>query len=258
MSWSYLRRDFLPSQSNCVFCHRPLHSEKGIVICDVTGAEAFAGPGCAKKHLGLPEERLLDVTRLALLVVAAGPADSTTEPPLAARQAQNTGDDSPSAPQAPRPPLPPIDEVVQYIRFRCEAMTNFKFAVSKVLKEAHDSFVASGQISDGLRKQIGGSMRNAGTQSSVLSLANVKRCIGVEHWLSEAVQHTQVERREFLVRMLAHLHRYWMLSPNQMAAINRWGENIRRRVDDFPMLEEAAFEGVTLPEFMQRKAPSPR
>ncbi|WP_152994978.1 hypothetical protein [Pseudomonas aeruginosa] len=74
MTWSYLRRDFLPPLAICTFCRRPLHSEKGIVITDEVGTEAFAGPSCAKKHLGQPEERLLDVSRLALLVVADEPA----------------------------------------------------------------------------------------------------------------------------------------------------------------------------------------
>lgn len=74
MTWSYLRRDFLPPLAICTFCRRPLHSEKGIVITDEDGTEAFAGPSCAKKHLGQPEERLLDVSRLALLVVADEPA----------------------------------------------------------------------------------------------------------------------------------------------------------------------------------------
>ncbi|MCZ9717926.1 hypothetical protein, partial [Pseudomonas aeruginosa] len=80
----------------------------------------------------------------------------------------------------------------------------------------------------------------------------------LNHWLVEAVQHTNKDRREFLEQMQTHLHRFWMLTPKQMAAINRWGEHIRKRIDDFPLLDEEAFSGVTLPEFMQRNPSSRR
>lgn len=258
MTWSYLRRDFLPPLAICTFCRRPLHSEKGIVITDEVGSEAFAGPSCAKKHLGQPEERLLDVSRLALLVVADEPAQHNESAPTSASPAPEIGAGSSPTSSPQRPPLPPIDEVVQYVRLRCEAMNGFKFAVSKVLKLAHDEYKQSGEIEDDLRKQIGGAMRNAAANKSVLSPINVKRCIGLNHWLVEAVQHTNKDRREFLEQMQSHLHRFWMLTPKQMAAINRWGEHIRKRIDDFPLLDEEAFSGITLPEFMQRNTSSRR
>ncbi|WP_370601787.1 hypothetical protein [Pseudomonas nitroreducens] len=256
MTWSYLRRDFLPSDATCVFCHRPLHSEQGIVIADGDGTEAYTGPSCAKKHLGQPEERLLDVTSLALLVVADEPAaaDPASAPTPSQNSVPNDGAESKARTATSRPPLPPLDAVVQYVRFRCELMTDFKFAVSKTLKQAHDEYKATGAISEGVEKMVAGAMRNASTDNTVLSPANVKLCIGFDHWLKEAVQYTSVERREFLESMLFSLHRYWSLSAGQIAGINKWGAHVRKRHDDFPLLDENVFAGVVLPDFMRRKA----
>jgi hypothetical protein len=254
MTWSYLRRDFLPSDATCVFCHRPLHSEQGIIIADRDGTEAFTGPSCAKKHLGQPEERLLDVTSLALLVVADEPA-AAADPVSTPSQKSDPNDAAKSkAPAATsRPPLPPLDAVVQYVRFRCEVMTDFKFAVSKTLEQAHDEYKATGAISEEVEKMVAGAMRNATADKTVLSPANVKLCIGFEHWLKEAVQHTSVDRREFLESMLSTLRRYWSLSSGQVRAINKWGEHIRKKNDDFPHLDEDVFARVVLPDFMRRK-----
>ncbi|HHH9441211.1 TPA: hypothetical protein ACP32N_003148 [Pseudomonas aeruginosa] len=135
-------------------------------------------------------------------------------------------------------------------------MTEFKFAVSKVLRQAHQEYQAQGEISENLRDQIARAMRNAEADNTVLSPSNVKRCIGIQHWLSEAVQHTNDDRRGFLESMQSKLHRFWFLTSGQVAAINAWGEVIRRRNDDFPHLDEGAFTGVVLPEFMRQKSSS--
>ena len=255
MNWQYSRVDFLPSHARCFFCHRPLTRTKGIIIRDELGAENFAGANCAKKHLGDIGEPLLDVTKMALLVVAdEGPVLVATAKPAPAKETDPaTNDPAPPAPPA-RPPLPPVDQVVQYVRLRAEFMSKFRYSKGAVITTALEELSSTGEISESTRKKIAGAMRNAESQNSVLSERNIKKCIGMQHWLDEAIEHTNKDRREFLERMLQALHAHWHLTRGQLAAINKWGEILRKGVEDFPLLSESCFDGVTVPDFMVRKA----
>ncbi len=251
--WHYSRVDYLGPHAICIFCNRLLRSRKGIVISNGS-EEAFAGPNCAKKMLGPPEERLLDVTRLALLVVSD---DDPTLPP-----APSTLPSLKSVPQLGsvpktqvqvRSPLPPLDKIVQYLRLRCEFMSEFAHHRSQILTQAFDAYTRTGQLDEADRKRVAGTIRNAGEQNTVFSEANVMRCIGVNHWLREALENTHADRREFLTAMLNKLHSQWHLTEAQLSAVNRWGEWLRKKVHSFPHLDTQVFNGVVVPEFMKSK-----
>jgi hypothetical protein len=249
--WSYLRIDRLPQGARCTFCSRELRSGKGIVVADDSGTEHYSGPSCAKAHIGESEERILDVSRIALCVVIkeAKQKPSRADPPVA------TGDSGPKSggESDRRPPSPPLDRVETYVRLRCEMMAGFKAHASTALKEAHQELEASEGLGEASRSRISGLMRNAERDNSIFSDANVRRCIAVEFWLRLALDHVSSERSDFLKGMLSTLHSRWQLSPGQISGVNRWGLGLRRQVDDFPLLDEHAFSGVILPDFMHQK-----
>lgn len=255
MGWHYARVDHLGAGASCIFCGRLLKSQKGIVISDGS-EEAYAGPNCAKKHLGPPDERLLDVARLALLVVSdADPEDpssiATPEPrsdstPKSGFEPNPAHSDSSSS----RPPLPPLDAVIQYLRLRYEAMSGFRYQRSELLTEAYKEFQANGDLDDVLRKRVAGSIRSAAQQKSVFSERNIKHCIGLNYWLSEALHHIAEDRRDFLESMISKLHARWALTPTQIEGINKWFANVRKKVHGFPHLDVTIFDGVVVPDFM--------
>jgi len=257
MSWQYARVDHLQPTASCLFCGRPLKSLKGIVITD-GDQEANAGPNCAKKHLGAPEERLLDVARLAMLVVSDGdpgddPAPAT--PASIPNPSPKPGIEGVAKPPVERSPLPPLDAVVQYLRLRYEVMGGFRFQKSALLTEAYES-LRSGELDEVLRKRVAATMRSAAENKTVFSERNIKRCIGLNHWLQEAIQSTPKERASFLQAMASTLQCRWCLSRGQLEAINKWGDNLRRRIHDFPHLDTSVFDGVVIPDFMVRKGKS--
>lgn len=255
MGWHYARVDHLGAGASCIFCGRLLKSQKGIVISDGS-MEAYAGPNCAKKHLGPPDERLLDVARLALLVVSdADPDDlsaiATPEPrsdstPKSGFEPNPAHSDLSSS----RPPLPPLDAVIQYLRLRYEAMSGFRYQRSELLTEAYKEFQANGDLDDVLRKRVAGSIRSAAQQKSVFSERNIKHCIGLNYWLSEALHHIAEDRRDFLESMISKLHARWALTPTQIEGINKWFANVRKKVHGFPHLDVTIFDGVVVPDFM--------
>jgi hypothetical protein len=256
MDWHYSRVDHLVAGASCIFCGRLLKSQKGIVISDGTN-EAYAGPNCAKKHLGPPDERLLDVARLALLVVSDVDPDATGPD---AHPTPLPGPDSgprlgveprlPPTPPGTRPSLPPLDAVVQYLRLRYEAMSGFRYQRSTLLTEAYEAFQLAGELDEVLRRRVAGAMRSAAEQNTVFSERNIKHCIGFHYWLAAAIEHTAIDRREFLEAMVRKLHSRWALTPSQIEGINKWFANVRRRVHGFPHLDVRIFDGVVVPDFM--------
>lgn len=253
MSWQYSRIDHLQPLACCVFCGRALKSLKGIIVTD--GAhEAYAGPNCAKKHLGPPDERLLDVASLAILVVTAG---DPNEAPLVTLEGLTSSPKFGVELRGKRSsiPLQPIDPVIQYLRLRYEAMPGFRYQKSQLLSEAYEAFQTDGALSEFLRKRVVGMMRSASEQRTVFCMQNVKHCIGFDHWLQEALLHTHVERRDFLEAMIYKLHSKWSLTPAQVSGINGWGHNLRKRIHDFPHLDTSLFDGILIPEFMRAKQP---
>lgn len=251
--WRYSRVDHLGPRAVCVFCNRPLRSQKGIVIVDGT-LEAYAGPNCAKKMLGPPDERLLDVSRLALLVVS----DDDSENPLPLLPAGGATPNPHLVPESAvthpnREPLPPIDREIEYLRLRYEFMDDFSHHRSQLLSDAFDAYSQNGELDEVQRKRVAGTIRNAAEQNTIFSEVNVKRCIGINHWLQEAVERTHPDRRGFLEAMLRQLHRHWVLTSAQIAAVNKWGARLRREVHTFPHLDTEVFKGVRVPAFMQAK-----
>lgn len=247
--WSFSRVDFLPSEAVCIFCNRPLRSEKGIVVTDGS-TEQYSGPNCARKWVGRPEVRLLDVTRLALLVVSELNAPTNEEPILP---------DSP-APAGPRPGRPPIrpavknlDDVTLYLRLRYELMSEFRFHRYAPLTVAYEELQSLGAVSDASRIYVTNTIRNARHLNTIFSLDNIKHAIGLDHWLKVAVAATEPGRRQFLESMTSPLHHNWRLSVKQLEVVNKWGEKLRHDVHSFPHLDAGLFEQVTLPRFMQSK-----
>lgn len=251
--WQYLRIDRLPAGSRCTFCNRELRSGKGIVVADETGAEFFSGPSCAKAHIGESEERILDVSRIALCVVVkavkAPPVKRPTPTTPAPDPLPNIGSETER-----RPPPPPLDRVETYVRLRNEMMAGFRFQASAVLKEAHQELLSSGSLSEESKTRISGLMRNAHRDNTVFSDDNVRRCIAMDFWLRVALENTNANRREYLSAMLSVLHSRWWLSPGQISGVNKWGDNVRKTVDDFPLLDADVFAGVVTPEFMNQKS----
>lgn len=252
MKWQYSRVDHLQPGASCLFCSRTLKSLKGIVITDGV-QEAYAGPNCAKKHLGAPEERLLDVARLAMLVVSDGDPNDEQPALLPEGPVPRSGVETKTA-QNPsvRRPLPPLDSVVHYLRLRYEVMNGFRFQKSALLTEAYTS-LKSGELDETLRKRVAGAMRSAHENRTVFSERNIKNAIGLNYWIQEALSNTPQERASFLEAMAHTLHCRWSLSRGQLEAINKWGVNLRRRVHGFPHLDTEIFDGVITPEFMLRK-----
>lgn len=251
MEWGYARVDFLPiGGTTCCFCNRPLKSEKGIVVVNHNGDEAYSGPSCAKRELGNPDERILDVARLALLVVMDDSPPPASIPPVPATKV------TPPAPNAKNGSgaahTPAIDPVIQYLRLRYEVMGKFKGNVSKAMREAYSNLKAFGELDSDSERMLAGVMRRASTDSTIFSDRNIRHCIGIEHWLCVAMAQTKPDRREYLSSMLDRLHSHWMLTEGQIGAINKWGEGIRRVAHDFPVLDTQAFSGVKKPDFMAR------
>jgi len=148
-----------------------------------------------------------------------------------------------------------LDSVAQYLRLRYEIMGSFKFHKSALLTEAYDS-LKSVDMDETLRKRVAGTMRSAGENRTVFSERHIKICVAMNHWLQEAIRETPKERAGFLQGMLSALHSRWFLTRKQLEGINRWGEGLRKRVHDFPHLDTSVFDGVVVPEFMQRTGKS--
>lgn len=249
--WHYLRIDRLPAGSRCTFCKRELRSGKGIVVSDDAGVEFFSGPSCAKAHIGESEERILDVSRIALCVVVKAEKTSPEKrpTPIVQSPAPNMGTGAER-----RPPPPPLDRVETYVRLRNEMMSGFKFHASTALKEAHQELQTNSVLSEESKTRVSGLMRNAHRDSTVFSDENVRRCIAMEFWLKIALENTRSNRREYLTSMLSVLHSRWRLSQGQISGVNKWGENVRKTVDDFPLLDADVFARVVTPEFMHQKS----
>ena len=251
MEWSYVRIDKLPQRASCFFCRRLLKSGKGLVIANAQGEEHYSGPSCAKAHVGDPEERILDVTRIALSVVVKAPSAEKAKP---ATDAGPVNPDPNSGSQVDRrPPPPPIDEVHAYIRLRVEMLKRFRSHSNEHLNSAHRDLLAGNEIQEPAHTRISGLMRNAVRDNSIFSAKNVTACVAFEFWLSEALEYVKAERREFLQSMLSALRSKWKLTQGQVQAINSWGQVVRKVVDDFPLLDDQAFVGVTTPDFMRPK-----
>ena len=255
--WSYSRIDRLPKEARCEFCHRALTRPKGIVIVDEEGVESYAGPNCAKKRLGDPDERLLDVSRYALMVVAA---DETVETAAAQEAVQPAKRPKPvpqeGAPQRAAPA--PVDSINLYVRLRAEHLKAFKGNTYKVLSDAYTELTEAGEISQKNRKLVGALIRNANEANTVFSEQNVKRCLGLEFWLQEAIEHTQEGKRDYLESMLKTLHSIWSLSAKQLAGINGWGNTIRKKNEDFPLLDTTIFDGIVVPDLLRRSRKKPQ
>ena len=246
--WQYLRIDHLPPGARCTFCGRELRRGKGIIVADSSGQEHFSGPACAKEHVGEAEERILDISRIALCVVVKSKKakSKATVPP--ASSVPNVGNEKPST-----PPLPPLNKVETYVRLRCEMMPDFKLHASAVLKEAFEVLERDGKLPEHLLQRISGLMRNADRDNSIFSDANVRRCVAVQYWISVALDHTREGRQDFLRGIQSALHSRWLLTQSQISGLNSWGQKVRSEVDDFPLLMTDAFDGVTVPDFMQGK-----
>lgn len=71
--WTYARIDRVDSgMVHCEFCNRALRSGRLIVVRDESGSESYAAPACARKHLGALTEATIDLSRLAMALVARG------------------------------------------------------------------------------------------------------------------------------------------------------------------------------------------
>jgi hypothetical protein len=132
-------------------------------------------------------------------------------------------------------------------------MPDFKLHASAVLKEAFEVLERDGKLPEHLLQRISGLMRNADRDNSIFSDANVRRCVAVQYWISVALDHTREGRQDFLRGIQSALHSRWLLTQSQISGLNSWGQKLRSEVDDFPLLMTDAFDGVTVPDFMQGK-----
>lgn len=245
MQWTYARIDRVESGLvHCVFCNRALRSGRLIVLRDESGGEAYAGPACAKKHVGAPTEPILDLSKMAMLLVVK--LDEPDEP-------DEQGGDSPSGKKSSSRGVKTQslerDDVVHYLRLRVEHMPGFSGNATQRLREYHSQLQNPGQLGENERIYVERLMGKSKAANSIYSLRNVERCIGAAYWLRIAIEQTKQDRREFLEKMLRSLCENWRLSTKQIDAINRWGEGVRRSVSNYPVLDVAVFEGVQAPRF---------
>ena len=246
--WTYARIDRNElGQVHCVFCNRPLRSGRLIVLRDDSGAEAFAGPTCAKTHVGAPSEPVLDLSRMAMLLVVRG------ETPVRVGGGNDPGDDT----QRPEPARPrpasktKPDEVADYLRLRVEHMQGFAGNATQTLREIHRQLDSEAGLESGARLYVERLLAKSKKSSTIFSYRNVERCIGAAYWLRVAIENTKPERREFLERLLSSLHEHWRLTSKQIEALNRWGEGVRKTIKDYPILDVGAFNGVQAPRQAQ-------
>lgn len=246
--WTYARIDRNElGQVHCVFCNRPLRSGRLIVLRDDSGVEAFAGPSCAKTHVGAPSEPVLDLSRMAMLLVVRG------EAPVRGG-AGNDPDDETLRPEPARPRpggKTEPDEVADYLRLRVEHMQGFTGNATHTLREFHRQLSSEAGLGRDARLYVERLLAKSKKANTIFSHRNVELCIGAAYWLRVAIENTKPERREFLERLLSSLHEYWRLTSKQIEALNRWGEGVRKSVKNFPVLDAGAFSGVQDPRYAQ-------
>lgn len=242
--WTYARIDRIESgEVHCIFCSRPLRSERLLVIKDEYGIEAYAGPACAKKHLGSPSEPLIDLSRIAMLVACKEPQIEPTEPSEPSENKQKK--------LGHRISHLEVDEPAHYLRLRVEYMDGFTGNANQRLRELYQGLNSASGLSEDGRLYIERLLAKSNANNLIYSYRNVERCIGAAYWLNIAIQHTNPDRRGFLEQMARSLREHWRLSVKQIEAINRWGVGIRKVIQTFPALDSSAFEGVVAPRFVQ-------
>jgi hypothetical protein len=242
--WTYARIDRNElGQVHCVFCNRPLRSGRLIVLRDDSGVEAYAGPSCAKTHVGAPTEPILDLSRMAMLLVVRG------EPPVRGG-ANSDPDDDPlrTEPLRSRHGVKAEpDEVADYLRLRVEHMQGFSGNATHTLREYHRQLSSETGLERDARVYVERLLAKSKNANTIFSYRNVERCIGAAHWLRVAIENTKPDRREFLEQLLSSLQEYWRLTSKQIDALNRWGEGVRKTIKDYPILDAGAFNGVQSP-----------
>lgn len=246
--WTYARIDRNElGQVHCVFCNRPLRSGRLIVLRDDAGVEAFAGPSCAKTHVGAPSEPVLDLSRMAMLLVVR------VQAPVRGGPGNDPDDDTQRLePVRPRPAgKAEPDEVADYLRLRVEHMQGFTGNATQTLREFHRQLHSEAGLDSDARLYVERLLAKSKKANTIFSRANVELCIGAAYWLRVAIENTKPERREFLERLLSSLHEYWRLTSKQIEALNRWGEGVRKTVKDYPVLDPGAFSGVEDPRYAQ-------
>jgi hypothetical protein len=240
--WTYARIDRIESgEVHCIFCNRALRSGRTIVIHDESGVEAFAGPACAKKYVEPATTAILDLSRMAMLLVLKGAEDPSSTP-------SSPDDDVKANPKARRQALE-VDEVADYLRLRAEHMAGFTGNLTQRLRDLHVELNSQEGLSDPGRLYVERLLSKSRAANTIYSVRNVERCIGAVHWLKIAIEHTKPERRDFLGKMLHVLRENWRLSSKQVEAVNKWGEGVRKQVHNYPHLDVMAFNDVQTPRF---------
>ncbi|MFL1449312.1 hypothetical protein ACI77O_13025 [Pseudomonas tritici] len=190
-------------------------------------------------------ETLLDLSKLALLLVVKGDAQTT---PKADACLDSRRSDELITPQPSRHTLP-MDEVATYLRLRAEHLVGFAGHITARLLVFHEQLDSDEGLADDSRLYVERLLAKAKSENTIYSLSNVERCFGAVYWLRVAIDNTKPDRREFLECMLKGLYENWRLTFGQIQAINRWGEGVRKAVPAFPVLEASAFSGVQAPKF---------
>jgi len=240
--WTYSRIDRVDSgEVHCVFCNRPLRSGRVIILNDENGADAYAGPACARKHAGAPSEQVIDLSKMAMLMVLAGEPDMNDGPADPGAKNKRKATKAKVAVEA--------DMCALYLVMRLDHMPGFAGHATQKLRNCQGELASPRGLSDESRLYIGRLQAKAKAENTIYSFRNVERCIGAAHWLRLAIKHTKPERRDFLEKMLLSLQEQWRLTAKQIEAINRWGEVVRKDVPEYPALDPAAFVGVNSPRF---------
>lgn len=145
--WTYARIDRIESgKVHCVFCNRVLRSSRLIVLRDEAGVEAYTGQACAKKHVGAPTEPILDLSKLAMLLVLK----EAGERPFSSDNAEAVDQAKPQE----RRQLMEFDEVANYLRLRAEHMPGFSGNATQRLREFHVQLVSDDGLTDSARLYV--------------------------------------------------------------------------------------------------------
>lgn len=243
--WTYARIGRVDANVvHCVFCNRPLRSGRLIVLSDQLGNEAYAGKSCAHKHLGAPTERLLDLSKIAMLAVIETKPATTQKSSVSCVQ-QTTA-------RAGITSALPMDEATRYLTLRSQHMVGFTGNITQRLRDIINAHGIAGALSEDERRYIERLMANAASDKTIYSLANVEHCVATAYWLRLAIAEMKAERRDFLERMLGSLCESWRLTAKQIDAVNRWGEGVRKTLPAFPILDPGLFEGVCTPRYTRK------
>lgn len=198
------RIDFVPPDTRCLVCHRPLNSGSAYIVKDDQGAESPCGPSCLLKLV--PDYRshhIPDFTKASrVLPSETGRHHESHARPITAKCDQ-------------------VEE--EYLRLRYEKMQGFSIPDFDKLHEVYGRLCVGGCLGDDDRSFVQRLLERMPTAKFPgLSLENLQACYAYDHWLGIAIESLPETKREYLTKLRQDLRRRLFLTPVQVEAANKW------------------------------------